>query len=101
VGAAYQEAIRIQQRVKSFEINFFATHELEIIFADDALNGIIRISIEENKDPWELCQSTCKNYEYGLKLVKEKTGTKNFVIHKEALQDPEEYLNSLVRKSYE
>ncbi|MBP1709673.1 MAG: family ATPase [Deltaproteobacteria bacterium] len=101
VGAAYQEAIRIQQRVKSFEINFLTTHGLEIIFADDALNGIIQKSIKENKDPWEICQSTCKNYEYGLKLVKEKTGTKNFVIHKEALQDPEEYLNSLVRKSYE
>ena len=101
VGAAYQEAIRIQQRVKSFEINFLTTHDLEIIFADDALNGIIQKSIKENKDPWEICQSTCKNYEYGLKLVKEKTGTKSFVIHKEALQDPEEYLNSLVRKSYE
>ncbi len=75
--------------------------QLEIIFADDALNGIIQKSIKENKDPWEICQSTCKNYEYGLKLVKEKTGTKSFVIHKEALQDPEEYLNSLVRKSYE
>ena len=101
VGAAYQEAIRIQQRVKSFEINFLATYDLEIIFADDALNGIIQKSIKENIDPWDLCQITCKNYEYGLKLVKEKTGTKSFVIHKEALQDPEEYLNSLVRKSYE
>ena len=101
VGAAYQEAIRIRQRVKSFEINFLTTHELEIIFADDALSGIIQKSIKENKDPWEICQTACKNYEYGLKLVKEKTGTKSFVIHKEALQDPDEYLNSLVRKSYE
>ena len=101
VGAAYQEAIRIRQRVKSFEIYFLAAHELEIIFADDALNGIIQKSIKDNKDPWELCQTACKNYEYGLKLVKEKTGTKSFVIHKEALQDPDEYLNSLVRKSYE
>jgi ATP-dependent protease Clp, ATPase subunit len=101
VGAAYQEAIKIRQRVKSFEINFLATHELEIIFADDALNVIIQKSIKENQDPWEICQTTCKNYEYGLKLVKEKTGTKSFVIHKEALQGPEEYLNSLVRKSYE
>jgi ATP-dependent protease Clp, ATPase subunit len=101
VGAAYQEAIRIRQRVKSFEINFLVTQEIEIIFADDALNGIIQKSIKEDKDPWEICQTTCKNYEYGLKLVKEKTGTKSFVIHREALQDPEEYLNSLVRKSYE
>jgi len=101
VGAAYQEAIRIRQRVKSFEINFLVTQEIAIIFADDALNGIIQKSIKEDKDPWEICQTTCKNYEYGLKLVKEKTGTKSFVIHREALQDPEEYLNSLVRKSYE
>ncbi len=28
VGVAYQEAIRIQQQVKSFEINFLATHAI-------------------------------------------------------------------------
>ena len=101
VGAAYQEAIKIQQRVKSFEKGFFETHGLELIFAEDALNQVIQQAIKEDKDPWEICQNTCKNYEYGLKLIKEKTGTKKFVIHKEALKNPEDYLNSLIRTSYE
>jgi hypothetical protein len=100
VSAAYQEAINIRQQVKNFERKFTEIHGLEINFAEDLLNGIIEKVIKENKDPWEICQTICKNYEYGLKLIKEKTGVNNFVIHKEALQNPEEYLNSLIRNSY-
>jgi len=44
--------------------------------------------------------SLVKNYEYGLKLIKEKTGKDTFTIHREALEDSEGYLNRLIRKSY-
>lgn len=101
VSAAYEEAIMIRQKVKNFERNYFETHGLEIIFADDALNAIIQKSIKEGKDPGDICKNSCKNYEYGLKLIKEKTGENSFILHKEALSAPEEYLNDLIRKSYE
>ncbi|MCX8011553.1 MAG: AAA family ATPase [Desulfobacterota bacterium] len=100
VSAAYQEAINIRQQVKNFEKKFAEINGLEISFSEDVLNGILERVIKENKDPWEVCQTICKNYEYGLKLIKEKTGVSNFVIHKEALHNPEEYLNSLIRSSY-
>lgn len=101
VSAAYEEAIRIRQKVKTFEHHFFETHGLEITFANDALNGIIQKSIRENKSPWDICKNTVKNYELGLKLIKEKTGKNSFTVCREALADPEEYLNRLIKKSYE
>jgi len=100
VSSAYEEAIGIRQKVKIFEDKFFETHGLKIIFADDALNSIIHQSIKENSDPLEICKNAVKNYEYGLKLIKEKTGNDSFTIHREALKNSEEFLNRLIRKSY-
>jgi len=100
-SAAYEKAIKIRQKVESFEQYFFETHGLGITFAEDALNRIIQKSITENKDPWSICKHAVKNYEYGLKLIKEKTGKNSFIIHGEALSNSEEYLNHLIRSSYE
>ena len=101
VNAAYEEAIKIRQQVKSFEEKFGGMHGLNIIFADDALNAIIQKSIDEDTNPLEICRHTVKNYQYGLELIKEKTGKKSFIIHKEALLDSEKYLNQLIKESYE
>ncbi|MBW1679157.1 MAG: AAA family ATPase [Deltaproteobacteria bacterium] len=101
VSAAYEEAIQVRQTVKNFERHFFETHGLKIIFAEDALNSIIHQSIKENRDPLDICKNTVKNYEYGLKLIKEKTGKESFTIHQEALIDSEGYLNRLIREFYE
>jgi hypothetical protein len=101
VSAAYEEAVKIRQKVKDFEHSFFDIHGLEITFANDAVNGIIQTVIKENKSPWELCKATLRNYEFGLKLIKEKTGKSKFTIYREALADPEGYLNRLILSSYE
>ncbi len=100
VSAAYEEAIQIREAVKNFEHQFFETHDLKITFAADALNSIIHKSIKENQNPLDICKEAVKNYEYGLKLIKEKTGKDSFVIHRDALIDSEEYLNRLIRESY-
>jgi len=100
VSAAYEETILIRRAVEDFEYQFLDKHGLRIIFADDALNSVIHQTITENRDPLEICKDAVKNYEYGLKLIKEKTGKDTFTIHREALEDSEGYLNRLIRKSY-
>jgi len=101
VNAVYEEAIKIRRKINFFEAQFLETHDLNITFADDALNAIIQKSIDEDADPLNICNHTVKNYQYGLKLIKEKTGKKSFIIHKEALLDSERYLNLLIEESYE
>jgi len=41
-----------------------------------------------------------QNYEYGLKLIKERTGKDTFTIQREAITGSEGYLNRLIRMSY-
>jgi endopeptidase Clp ATP-binding regulatory subunit ClpX len=100
VSAAFEQTILIRRAVENFEDQFLQKHGLIVNFADDAVNGIIHETITENGDPLEICRNAVKNYEYGLKLIKEKTGKDTFTIHREALEDSEGYLNRLIRKSY-
>jgi len=99
-SAAYEQTILIRRAVENFEDQFYEKHGLRISFADDALNGVIHQTIVENGDPLEICRNAVKNYEYGLELIKEKTGKDTFTIHREALDDSEGYLNRLIRNSY-
>ena len=101
MSAAYAEAMNFRQKVRDFEQQFHAIYNLTISFADDALGEIIKQSFQDDLDPWEICEATVKDYEYGLKLINERTGKDHFTLHRSALIDPEEYLNQLIRESYD
>ncbi|MBN2467651.1 MAG: hypothetical protein JXD19_05820, partial [Deltaproteobacteria bacterium] len=101
VGTAYEETTKITQKVKVFESGFFDAYGLRITFAEDAMRKIIQECIIKNRNPADLCKSSVQNYQYGLNLIKEKTGQDTFTIHGEALIDSEKYLNTLIQDSYE
>jgi len=96
LGAAFQEATRLHQSVRTFEQDFEDIYNLSISFAEDALTDILDKSFREGIAPEIICDAAVKNYEYGLKLVQEKTGRTRFTIHRQALSDPEAYLNHLI-----
>ena len=87
-------------KIKEFEEEFLTKHSFKINFDDEALDKIAKISIESNRGVSDVCAEILKNYEHGVKLIKEKTGLKEFLITKEAVDDPEGYLNRLIRDSY-
>ena len=47
-----------------------------------------------------VCRKIFQNYHHGLKLVMERTGSYEFVIPKEAVQNPEKYLNDMIQQTY-
>jgi hypothetical protein len=42
-----------------------------------------------------------KDFEYGFKLVQEKTGMNRFIITPEAVSNPEGYIQKLIRTYYQ
>ena len=47
-----------------------------------------------------VCSRLLKDYEHGMKLIRDRMGQKEFVITKEAIDDPEGYLNRVIREIY-
>jgi hypothetical protein len=98
--AALEEITSLIQEVKRFEQLFFEKSGIKIIFEDRAVDSLLKRSLEEETPLEVLCSSLFKSYHHGLKLVQEKNGMHQFVLNREALDDPEGYLDRLIKQSY-
>jgi endopeptidase Clp ATP-binding regulatory subunit ClpX len=99
--SVFDEILRVHKTVRFYERRFFERFDIRITFGDDALNRIIEKVLQEKVSPNQICENLMKNYEHGLKLIKEKIGHVDFVLPIEAVDDPERYLNRLIQKYYE
>ena len=55
---------------------------------------------DAGEDAGEQCFQAAKKLEYGLKLLRDRSGIDNFSINAEALTNTEKYINDLVKKYY-
>ncbi|HCX89530.1 MAG: ATPase [Deltaproteobacteria bacterium CG12_big_fil_rev_8_21_14_0_65_43_10] len=100
INAILEEVLLTIRKVKEFEEQFLNKHSFKITFSDEASDKIAKNSIESSKEVFDVCTEILKNYEHGVKLIKEKTGANELLITEEAVDDPEGYLNKLIRDSY-
>ncbi len=88
------------QQIKLEESSLFDKLEINISLDDSAIDELIRQAIETGEEAGPLTFQLAKKLEYGLKLVKDRSGTQNFVINGEAVTDMEKFINGLVTKFY-
>ncbi len=81
---------------KKIELYFLDQHDIMISLEEDAVDFIIEQFIYSSATFEEVYRKITQDFEYGLKLVKEKTRTERFVITREALTAPETFLSSLI-----
>ena len=86
--------------VKAYESNFWDKKKIPIRFAEDAVDEVLHKAITQGKSVTDICQQVSADYDYALKLIMDKTGQEEFVITKEAIEDPEGFINELIRSSY-
>ncbi len=97
-GSAVDAALK--ESVARFEKEFEQKHGLKITFTPEAAAAAAgqaeaaKISLEK------FCRLLFKDYPYGLRLIRENTGEREFIITPEAVEKPGETLNSWVEKAY-
>jgi len=83
--------------IKKIELLFYKNHDINIVMEEDAIDLIIEqfenfaITIED------FYEKLSHDFEYGLKLIQEKSGRNRFFITKKALLDPEAFISNLIR----
>jgi ATP-dependent Clp protease ATP-binding subunit ClpX len=88
------------RQVKSYETTFFNRCGLRITIGDDAVDRLLEESLVDTSSLYTQCERLCNILEYGLTLVKEKTGQDIFNIPAEAVENSELYINRLIRTCY-
>jgi hypothetical protein len=83
--------------IKKMEMNFYKSYDINIVMEDDAVDYIIEQLEKSSVTIEDIYQSLSANFEYGLKLVREKTGRNRFFITRNALLAPERFVSNLIK----
>ena len=100
LNTAIDEFSSIYDQIKAEESSLFNEVDIRVTFDEDAINELIRRAVDTDQEAGILAYQLARKLEYGLKLVKDKSGTEYFVITKEAVTDMEQYINDLVKRYY-
>jgi len=100
VNTAFEEVVEVQRQVDEFERNFQRRNGINLRFSEEAIGRITELAMEEDGKGTAICSKLLKDYEHGMKLIRDKIGRKEFIITKDAVDDPEGYLNQIIREIY-
>jgi ATP-dependent protease Clp ATPase subunit len=97
---AKQEREVMKHVVHEFAQRFQESHGLAIRFTDDAAERLVTLALEQNKTVRDLCAEKFKDYQFGLKLVAQNSGQKEFTIDASIIDAPDKTLSDWVVASY-
>jgi endopeptidase Clp ATP-binding regulatory subunit ClpX len=100
VNIVSEEVVEIQQQVEEFERDFQRRTGINLQFSEEAINRITAIILNEDGKGTALFSRLSKDYEYGFELIRDKTGQREFIVTRETVDDPEGYLNRMIREIY-
>lgn len=98
IGNVMNKIKSYYDEIKKVELYFFKNYNINIVIEDDAIDFVIEKLISSDIKLENFYNQLATNFELGLKLIREKTGKNRFFITKEALMDPESFLNNLIKE---
>ena len=100
VDSVVEGMLAVHREVQDFARKFSSRSDVHIEFTEEAVDHLVVKIWDEGVEPGEFLKRSFQNYEHGLKLINEKTGKRDFSIPAEGIENPENYLNLLIRETY-
>ena len=100
LARSFEEVWQMIQQVQEYELRFFERFGISLKFSEEGIDAVLEKALESKVSVWSICENLSKDFEYGFKLVQEKTGLNRFVITSEAISNPEGYIQKLIRTYY-
>ena len=100
VNTVSEEAVGVQRQVEEFERDFQRRTGIDLQFSEEAIQRVTEIILKEEGKGTALFSKLSKDFEYGFELIRDKTGQREFIVTKETVDDPEGYLNRVIRDIY-
>ena len=73
---------------------------MTLAFTDEAMEILIHRALAASTPVRDFCAQLFKDYQFGLKLIAQNTGQQEFIIDKDAVENPDKVLSDLVVASY-
>jgi ATP-dependent Clp protease ATP-binding subunit ClpX len=101
VDTTVEEILAIREAAREFAGKFSSRNEVFLSFTEGAIDCLVKRVWEDGLEPLDYLSQAFQNYEHGLKLIREKTGKKDFPIPAEGMEGTEKYLNRLIQETYQ
>ncbi len=89
-----------RQLVNDFAVRFADEHKMKVQFTEEAADLLVQMAVEKNIPVRDLCATTFKDFQFGLKLIAQNTGQNEFLIGRDAVEAPDKTLSEWVVASY-
>jgi hypothetical protein len=89
----------LSDEIKKMELFFYKSHDINIVMEEDAIDYLIEQVINTGSSIDHFYKKLNLDFEFGLKLVRERTGKNRFFITREALNRPEVFIASLLKSA--
>jgi endopeptidase Clp ATP-binding regulatory subunit ClpX len=100
INTAFEDFMEMYNEVRLEEASLNDKVEVNVFFDESAVDEIIDQAIKTDEDAGPLALKLVKKLEYGLNLVKDRSGIEGFTINSEAVTDMENFVNNLIKKFY-
>jgi endopeptidase Clp ATP-binding regulatory subunit ClpX len=100
VNTVSEEVVEVQRQVEEFERDFQRRTGVDLQFSEEAIHRVTEIILKEEGKGTAFFSKLSKDFEYGFELIRDKTGQREFVVTRETVDDPEGYLNRMIRDIY-
>ncbi|QTA82896.1 ATP-dependent Clp protease, ATP-binding subunit [Desulfonema limicola] len=91
---------KYSDEIKKIELFFYKNNDINIVMEDDAIDYFIEQLINNKLKIDNFYKQFNLDFEYGLKLVREKTGQNRFFITRKAMTDPEAYISDFIKTTF-
>jgi ATP-dependent Clp protease ATP-binding subunit ClpX len=100
VNSVFEDFKAMYQQIKIEEASLPEKLEVSVSFEDSAIDEVIHQAIEKDEEAGTLAFQLAKKLEYGLKLVRDRSGIEHFSINGEAIINMEKFVNDLLKQYY-
>jgi endopeptidase Clp ATP-binding regulatory subunit ClpX len=95
-----EERFMARGLVREFAQRFQESHGIQIRFTDEAADRLSAQALEQGKSVREICATRFKDFHFGLKLIIQNSGPKEFMIDCDVVDMPDKVLSDWVVASY-
>ena len=100
IDTAIEDFSAMYDQVKMEEANLMEKLDVTLSFDESAVDEIIGEAIRTGEEAGSMTFQLAKRLEYGLRLVKDRSGMERFTINADAVRDMEGFINDLIKKTY-
>jgi ATP-dependent Clp protease ATP-binding subunit ClpX len=101
INTAFDGFMDMYNEVRLEEASLNDKVEVNVFFDESAVDEIIDQAVKTDEAAGPLAVKLVKRLEYGLNLVKDRSGIESFTINSEAVTDMESFVNNLIKKYYD